>query len=124
MRLSVFAEFSRPDIIDQFKIKFSYIDVDFPANSTYPSNVNCSAESIEILKHNAKLFYEKKDLDIVAEVSNYLLSIGFDMIDSNPYTIIKEKYKYKNEITGKEEYKVRKIYSNDRIIFNYSEKIF
>ena len=120
MRLSVFAEFCSSKIIDQFSREFPNIQIDFPKNSTYSLNVKCSENSKEILRTNAKLFYEKNK-DNISKILDYMIYLGFEITDDNPYIIITEQKEMIDQKTKKKKI-IRvnnKKYYNDRIILTY-----
>ena len=82
MRLSVFYEFCQPTLLDKVKELYPEIYIDKPNK---PLNDKYS----KIYRTNAKLFFDSSiNIDNVLEK---LQSIGFIVVDRNPFHMYKEK---------------------------------
>jgi hypothetical protein len=132
MRLSVFYEFKNKEILSTIEKEFN-IKVDLP--DTPMSNT--TPKTLEILESNAKLFYDKNEVDTLEEIVSQLINLGFEIVCREiPYKttkVIKEQVFDKMETVkcpcgnSYEKPVYREIeknvvvtkYCTDRIVFKY-----
>jgi len=87
MFLSVFFEFSKPDLLESFAKLCPNVRIDKPTHSLNDKNVSDDLNRIH--QTNAKLFYT--ETDNVDDILDKLQLLGFKIIDRNPLVIYKEK---------------------------------
>lgn len=120
MRLSVFHEFVGLELKDKLE---GLLTLDHPST---PTKLIISERSQEIVKTNAKLFYDPQDSrDDIEEVLKTLIGLGFKIITKNPYVTHMETQKVTEYDEKTNKYIMntkkaeRKIYFGDRIILSY-----